>query len=221
MRGRLVRTTIIAALAALWVGVPATARRAAAQAPAIGILSSSSYHDSIGALHVVGEAVNNTDQPVQFVRISAAYYDAAGAILDTDFTYTELDVLDPGQASPFQLITLDPPAGIDSYKLTTGSDSAYDVPLRDLAATVGSVRVDAIGTLNIVGEVANNTGVDADFVKVAGALYDDSGRVIRVDFTYTDRDTIAAGGASPFKLLFLDAPAYSTYKLWVQGRPAQ
>ena len=58
----------------------------------------------------------------------------------------------------------------------------------------------------------------AEYVKVIAALYDANGTVIAVDFTYTERDEIESGGRSPFEVLIIDAPRYTSYKLWVDGR---
>jgi hypothetical protein len=67
------------------------------------ILSHTSYIDG-GWYHVVGEVRNNTTVPMRYAKIVATLYDNAGMVVDTDFTYTELDVIPPGDKSPFRLV---------------------------------------------------------------------------------------------------------------------
>ena len=38
---------------------------------------------------------------MEYVKIVVTLYDDAGTIVGTDFTYTELDVIPPGDKSPF------------------------------------------------------------------------------------------------------------------------
>jgi hypothetical protein len=83
----------------------------------ITLLSSSSYTDSIGAYHVVGEVRNDTGQTVEFVNIIGTYTDSAGTFLATADTYTTLNILASGDISPFDLLLTNPPAGIAQYSL--------------------------------------------------------------------------------------------------------
>jgi hypothetical protein len=52
---------------------------------------------------LVGQVKNSGNQIAQYVHISAAAYDAGGTLLDVDDTYTKLDVLNPGDSSPFEI----------------------------------------------------------------------------------------------------------------------
>jgi hypothetical protein len=52
---------------------------------------------------LVGQVKNSGSQIAQYVHISAAAYDAGGTLLDVDDTYTKLDVLNPGDSSPFEI----------------------------------------------------------------------------------------------------------------------
>ncbi|MGD9891055.1 MAG: FxLYD domain-containing protein [Dehalococcoidia bacterium] len=202
---------------AVLAGTAAEDGNAAAQSGGVEIVSTSSYESITGSLHLVGEVANNTESTIEYVKIIVAYYAADGALVATDFTYTEMDELQPGETSPFDILTIDPPAGIDRHELLVEYDDTRQAPLRGFETSVGSVRTSSIGSLRITGEVQNNTGVAAEYVKVIAALYDADGRVIRVDFTFSERDEIEPGGRSPFEVLIIDAPAYSSYKLWVDG----
>jgi hypothetical protein len=55
------------------------------------LLSSSSYIDSIGSLHVVGELQNTSPEPREFVEIVATLRDPSGNNLDSSFTFSEVE----------------------------------------------------------------------------------------------------------------------------------
>jgi hypothetical protein len=69
-----------------------------ANARDINLLSSSSYMDSIGSLHVVGELQNASPEPRESVKIVATLRDPSGNILDSSFTYSKVEVLRPGES---------------------------------------------------------------------------------------------------------------------------
>src|SRR5688572_28920635 len=71
---------------------------------AIKILSSSSYTDSIGYLHIVGEVKNTSTVKRRFVRVSARLYNANDRVLRSTFSYTLMDILRPGLVTPFHVI---------------------------------------------------------------------------------------------------------------------
>jgi hypothetical protein len=52
---------------------------------------------------LVGQVKNNGDKAAQYVHILAAVYDASGTLLDVDDSYAKLDVLNPGDESPFEI----------------------------------------------------------------------------------------------------------------------
>ena len=67
------------------------------------ILSDNNYIDSIGTLHIVGEVINESYQPVSYVRITATFYDSNNSVIGTDYTFTSPSTLQPGQRAPFDL----------------------------------------------------------------------------------------------------------------------
>ena len=69
-----------------------------------------------------------------------------------------------------------------------------------------SSYVASTGTLHIVGEVANLTGGDVEFVEITANFYSSSGTLLATDYTFADVGVIVAGADSPFDLLLLDPP---------------
>jgi hypothetical protein len=86
----------------------------------IEILSHSSYTDTLGYLHVVGEIQNNTPANIQFVKVTGTFYDSNNQVVGTDFTYSNPSDIGPGQKAPFELTLLSasiPVTQIDHYNL--------------------------------------------------------------------------------------------------------
>ena len=202
---------VIAIASALFVPVYAQTTTQQASGGGISILSSSQINNSFGSVYVVGEVRNDLSDLVQFVQIVGTFYDSAGVLIDTDFTYTDLDYLRPGEKSPFNLIISDESVAqrIDSYTLSVNWDPVFVDPSAVAAATVltieqGEQRINDLGWYEIVGQVANGGSEATEFVKVVATFYDGTGQVIDTDYTYTDPSDLAAGQSAPFEIRLSD-----------------
>ena len=71
------------------------------------ILSYSDFVSSTGSLHIVGEVINESFQPIRFVEITATFYDSNNRVIGTDFTFTNPSTLQPGQIAPFDMIIIE------------------------------------------------------------------------------------------------------------------
>lgn len=88
--------------------------------PALGLViqGDSSSTDDIGDFHVVGLVMNQSDAPAEFVKIVGTFYAADGTVVRSDFTYTDLDIVAPGESTSFDLTVLEgASAGIARYSL--------------------------------------------------------------------------------------------------------
>lgn len=54
-------------------------------------------------MDINGEIQNNGSESIDFVKVTATFYDATGSVIGSDFTYTDPDTLEPGQSAPFKL----------------------------------------------------------------------------------------------------------------------
>lgn len=182
--------------------------------PQLEILSHQSYVDD-GWFHIVGEVRNNSDTPMEFVKIVATLYDDAGQVVGTDFTYTEIDVIPPGGKSPFETGT-DEWEGATNYKLQV-QGNVGTLPRQDIVILGHSHYADS-GWLHVRGEVQNTGDTPAEFVKIVVTLYDAAGNVVGTDFTYTDLDVVPAGGTSPFETGTDHWPNFDYYEIQVQAQ---
>ena len=67
------------------------------------IVSENNYVDSYGSLHIVGEVINESYESMEFVQVTATFYDASNRIIGTQNTYTSPMNLQPGQRAPFDI----------------------------------------------------------------------------------------------------------------------
>lgn len=73
-----------------------------------------------GIYQIAGEIRNTGNRPVEFIKIIAMLYDAEDTLIANDFTYTDLDVIQPDSSSPFTIQIMGVGAGIsavDHYEL--------------------------------------------------------------------------------------------------------
>jgi hypothetical protein len=177
----------------------------------VSILSSSQTNTDFGSTYIVGEVRNDLSHLINYVQIVGTFYDSRGLLIDTDFTYTDLDYLRPGEKSPFRLIISDESVvqRIDSYILAVNWEPVFVDPSSVAAATVlrieqGEQRIGEFGWYEIVGGVVNGGSEPTQYVKVVASFYDETGRVIGTDFTYTDPSDLAAGQSAPFEITVTD-----------------
>jgi hypothetical protein len=83
------------------------------------------YRSNTGTVHVVGTVKNNSATAYEFVQPLAAFTDAAGNVVRTDFTFTSPDDLAPGQTGTFDMLFLSAPAGMENLNLLIWIDASY------------------------------------------------------------------------------------------------
>jgi hypothetical protein len=88
------------------------------------ILSHSSFTDSIGTMHVVGEVQNNSPSTATYVEVTGTFYDGNNQVVGTEFTYTNPSDIAGGDKAPFDLTLLSasiPISQVDHYSLVASS----------------------------------------------------------------------------------------------------
>jgi len=67
---------------------------------------------------ILGEVKNEGETTENYVKIIATMYDELGKLVCTDYTYTIIDILSPGDTSPFELVFYsDDCIGFNTYNL--------------------------------------------------------------------------------------------------------
>jgi hypothetical protein len=186
-----------------------------ANARDINLLSSSSYMDSIGSLHVVGELQNASPEPREYVKIVATLRDPFGNILDSSFTYSEVEVLRPGEKSPFDVIFSNEQQvrNIQRYEIASITGDVTQAKPANLKLDVGDSYYDSIGSAHVVGEVTNNGPGVSHYTKISETFHDDQNKTVATGFTYTDPNDLELGQSAPFNMIISDDAS----RIWPDG----
>ena len=184
----------------------------------VKLLSSSHYTDGIDYLHVIGEVQNTLDEPQEFVKVIATFYDSTNRTIGTSFTFTDVDVLRPEEKSPFNLV-LDDKAQrgkAHNYKIHISSNNAELMPA-NLKLTVGDNYYDDIGYVHVLGEVTNQATENTKYVKVSGTVYNDKNQAVATDFTFTEPTDLLPGQSAPFDIIISEHASTAIYGKMYSG----
>jgi hypothetical protein len=172
------------------------------------ILDNHSFYISPeGTLYVVGEVQNVRDKDVQFVRITATFYDENNTVVGTNTSTSGLRMMPPGAKSPFQ-VSMDDENKIQKMKNYSLKINSYDGVTQPFPKTLmilsNSSYVSVAGFLNIVGEVKNNGSSESTFTRVIATCYDDNGTVVYMNTGLTVPNVLASGQNATFNLIIYD-----------------
>ena len=208
---RRVRVALVAvAVLALATGAP-VASAADSTSAGVAIVSHTGSKGAFGLLHIVGEVVNNGRLPVRFVNLKADLFDAGGTKVGSTLpSYTALDVIDPGDTSPFHVLGINSAAV--SYQLWIGWSSAPKPSNDYFTVTATSVSSDTSGHVHVAGTIRNDNTTTAPKVRVDATLYDADGKVVDTEHTASDQ-TVETGQTAPFEVTFSRANTYASYRL--------
>ena len=185
------------------------------------VLPNHSYYTKYDHLRIVGEVQNGTSYHLRFVSVAVNIFDSAGHLLDTDYTYTHLDNLAPGEKTCFK-IWLDEPSNWSYYRFESPDYWMDGAPRPHLTLfnVTGSYNP-TYDNYKILGQVRNDHGSEVRFVSPVGTLYNTAGTVVDCDFTYPNTYHLGPGQTSSFEMWF-SSRGYAdvtSYRLQVDGDP--
>ena len=175
----------------------------------LGLLSDNNFTDKFNTLTIVGEVRNDSSLDVGQTNITITFYDSSGNIIGTASGDTMLDVLSPGEISPF-FITLAQPTGLASYSLRAVAQPVESKLKSQLAVVELKRYEDDAGFLRIKGTVKNLGNLVSKRTKVVAIIYGRDGRVINIGFTYVHPPTLAPGQQATYDISFTYYPRYYT-----------
>jgi hypothetical protein len=191
--------------------------------PEVIVVSSNAFmpYEDFSDLLIVGEILNNTGSNVGSIQISGTLRDTNGNVVDSDYTFSDIDVLTPGMKSPFSIFFLDPPSWA-TYDLFVTWDTTSDQP-HSLEILNHTSYFDSYDAYHVVGEIRNQYAENRTYIEAYVTLYDVNGKVIGVDSSYTNPHDLAHGQTASFdtEIYFWkgkpDRNQVATYSLQVIG----
>ena len=148
-------------------------------AGSVEVLSHTGYLDSSGNYRVVGEVQNVGSQAVNFVQVSATFYDSQNIVIDSRFDLTMLYVILVGRKSPFEIALLDvaESARVSHYSLSVTYLETNEIPMK-LEILSHSKYTDAEGNMHIIGILKNFGDEKLVNAKVVATYYDALSHVV-------------------------------------------
>ena len=194
---------------------------ASASTLGVAVVSSSQWGpDSSGYEHIVGEVQNTGTATETLIEINLDFYNSSGVVIGSDYTFTTVDPLAPGEKSPFEDI-FTPPSGYASYSITSVTPSASSTAAnRNFGTAITSTYTDSLGYRNIAGTITNWNTTTADSVEAVFTFYNSSGVAVAQNYAFvssTSADIGAQQNSTFDESLSPDEPAYTSYAIIVQS----
>lgn len=188
--------------------------------PELEVTQIRNYIASTGSTYFIAIIENKGNVPVKYVKLHITIRDAEGTMLQSDSSYSELDVIPAGGYSPIDVILQDAPefASFDIHlEYRELDDELYSPPLEILSHS-SSLR--STGSTMVAGEIANNGDTSLKYVKIIASTFDSEGNFVGFSGSYSDFDEIPPGGTSPFDVIIQDngLGAVDHYDLLASGR---
>lgn len=174
----------------------------------IVMLTNTGYLDSTGNYHIVGEVQNNGNTPVNFVQVTATYYNTNNNSIDTRFDLTMLYVIMPERKSPFEITLLDTAqsAQVHNYSLSVSFLETSPLPA-GIEITSQSSSVDSSGRMHVTGGLKNIGTETLVNPKVVATFYNAASKVIAAAMSSIDPEVVGEttpNQTTPFEII-LDA----------------
>lgn len=131
--------------------------------------------------HVVGVVENQGRNNLEHIRIEVSFQDEAGMTLNTGEGYASVDILRPGESSPFWIME-----GIDEevvgYEVKVVDwDETEAQPYEGLVILDQRGEIDGVlGWYHIYGQYLNTGTEEAHFTEVIATCLDSGGQVVGV-----------------------------------------
>jgi hypothetical protein len=177
------------------------------------------YINSKGEPVIVGEVINDGREPVKSVQVKASFLDPSGNVLDSSSTWAAIDMIPPGQRSPFLI------QGDTEYALNVKSFEIEVVSFDKGQSKPSSLEIlnvshftDGIGEVGIDGVIANNGEKTATAPKVYATFYDVNNKVVGFASATSDPAPISPNEKAVFKIRIHElVPAIMSYTLYAES----
>ena len=160
------------------------------------------YIGNDGALHIVGEIINESNKPINQVEVNAVFYHDGNAVYHTS-TENLTSIIMPEMKGAFDLTVIEYIGDIDHYTLDLSFKIAQPKE-QVIEITSSEFTQGPVDTISIQGTVANNGEITANMVKVIATLYDRDGNVVAVSEANTKPDYLRANDESFFVIPIID-----------------
>ena len=128
------------------------------------------YIGNDGALHIVGEIINESNKPINQVEVNAVFYHDGSTVYQAS-TENLTSIIMPEMKGAFDLIVIEDMGDVDHYTLDVSFKIAQPKE-QVIEITSSEFTQGPIDNISIQGTVANNGEITANMIKVIATLYD-------------------------------------------------
>lgn len=172
----------------------------------VTVQNDSSWLSESGNFWIFCEVTNTGDTWLRYVKVVATLRDASNAMVDVIYGFTEVQYVPPSATVPLAMTELDTAKSAQVASYTLASEFMEASPIQQkLTISNLATSTNALGDLEVLGEVQNQGDASSPYVKVAGAFYDAADKLVYVGYTFTDPSEIPAGATYAFKLTVYSA----------------
>ena len=158
------------------------------------------YIGDDGAVHIVGEIVNNLGIPLNQIHVKIDLFDENEQLIQSKETNSLVNTIMPGMKGPFDLILTNSEAkNAKSYSMELSFQSSPPKS-QVIDITESELTRDNHNNLMITGTVVNNGKITANMVSVIATLYDKQGNVAAVSKVNPEPDYLRAEDSAFFLL---------------------
>jgi len=183
----------------------------------LGLMGTNDYLDDLGNLHLIGEVHNDMAHDVAQIRVRVTFYDDAGSVLEAVTGSALLDLLAPGQRSPF-VIVWENPGAWKRFSLRATARSTTERAQEGLTIVHSYARLDENGLYHVLGTIKNDGLTTAYYVGVVVSLYDSFGKVSNAGFAHASPSRVPPGTAASFDCSFEYFPYMAEHVVQVAHR---
>ena len=160
------------------------------------------YVSDDGSLHIVGEIENNSNMPLNQIKISALLIDDDGNEIKKIVGETVSNVVMPETKGAFDILIKNVRCeSINDYELNL--DYTLAAPKNQVIEISSTALTKDIHNNTVITGILENKGdLTANMIRVVATLYDRDGNVVTVSETYTKPDFLRAGDNSNFIIPF-------------------
>ena len=181
--------------------------------PAFGdvfIQNDQHYISNDGSLHIVGEIENNSNVPLNQIKITAKLLDDNGSQIG-QFTGKPINnVVMPGMNGAFDIVITDyDTRSASNYNLEF--DYKIADPKNQVIEIISSeLKKDSQGNIVISGTLENQGETTANMINVVATLYDRDGNVVTVSNVHMQPDFLRSGDSN-FFIIPIHEKSQTTY----------
>jgi len=159
------------------------------------------HQDSVGSTRFLFEVRNTSQIATERVGATINLHDAEGQLLASQTAYARLDILEPGGSAPVLVVFFLSSLDFASYEISIEAHQADYLPELvhgGLEIAEEQTRVGEWVPYEVLGEVRNDTDIDAESVTLVVSCRDAEGRIVAVGTGRPESRYVGAGESSEF-----------------------